>query len=166
MKRRIVLGTLLTVAVITGASLAGCGGDDDDDGGAGDITPAASTQPAAATEPAVGSTQQPAGNATEPAGDGVENLTVTAADFSFDADLTSVAAGSVVQVAFSNSGSSPHTLTFYTDAEHTDAIPGGDSERVPGGDSVIFTFEAPESGSAFYRCEVHPSQMEGELTID
>ncbi len=165
MKRRLVLGAMLTATLIAGTALVACGGDDDDDGGDGDAPTAVSTQPAAATEPASEATE-PATDATEPAGDGVENLSVTASDFSFDANLTSVSAGAVVEVAFSNSGSAPHTLTFYTDAEHTDAIPGGDSDQVAGGGSVNFTFEAPESGSAFYRCEVHPAQMEGELTIE
>lgn len=166
---RIAMAVVVGALLITG--LAACGGDDDSDDG-GTTPPPESTQAAVQTEPAgaatepAGNATEPAGNATEPAGDGLESLTVTASDFAFDADLTSVAAGSVVQVAFSNNGSSPHTLTFYTDADYTEAIPGGDSGQLASGGSFNFTFEAPEDGTVFYRCEVHPDQMEGELTID
>ena len=158
-----ILGVVLVGGTLA-IGLAACG-DDDDDGDDGDTTPAVSTQPAAATEPA-GDPTEADGGATEPAGGGVENLTVTAADFSFSADADSVAPGTVVEVAFSNSGAAPHTLTFYTDAEYTEPIPAGDSGQVSAGASVNFTFEAPDDGTAFYRCELHPAQMEGELAIE
>lgn len=160
------------LVVTMGFALAACGGDDDDEDGS-DVTPGAvSTQPASATEPAstaepTAEATEPEGDATEPAGDGVDNISVTAADFSFSTDAESVAPGSVVMVAFSNTGSAPHTLTFYADEEYTEAIPAGDSGQVSGGSSVNFTFEAPESGDdVYYRCEVHPAQMQGELAVE
>jgi plastocyanin len=156
------MGLVLAGALVMSFAFVACGDDDDDDGDAGG--PAAGITEAATQAVDTPAADTPA--AETPAGDGVENLTVTAADFSFSADISSVAPGSVVEVAFTNSGSAPHTLTFYTDAEYTDAIPGGDSDRVSGGGSVNFTFEAPEDGTGFYRCEVHPAQMMGELAVE
>jgi plastocyanin len=168
MKRLGWKALVVSAAIVAGAAFAACSDDDDDPADpAGGISPAAETTAAetpAAETPAAAATSAEGGD--DEGGDGVESLTITATDFAFEADASSVAPGSVVEVSFSNNGSAQHTVTFYTDDAYTDAIPGGDSDRVPAGQSLNFTFEAPDNGSVFYRCEVHPSQMEGELTVE
>ena len=156
MKRFGLMALVLTGALAAGMAFTACGGSDDkkDDGG---------KTPAAGTTATVGST--PASAATTGSGD-AQALAVTAKDFSFTLDLESVTAGSEVDVALRNEGSAPHTITFYEDADYTKAVAGADSGRVAGGGTGAFQFTAPEGDELYYRCEVHPSQMKGELAIN
>ena len=95
-----------------------------------------------------------------------EAIAATAKDFSLALDKDSVTKGSEVDVSFKNEGSATHTITFYTDDAYTDAVSGGDSGRVNGGGSKSFSFTAPADGDElYYRCEVHPTQMKGELSL-
>jgi len=60
----------------------------------------------------------------------------------------------------------PDTVTFYTDEDFTQPVSGGDSGNVSGGGAKDFSFTAPSSGDAlYYRCEIHPTQMQGELSL-
>ena len=142
-------------AVLAGAAalsiaFVACGSDDDDGGGDGDTTPAASV--------------------TEAGGDGgagSQAISVTAKDFSLSLDKTSVEKGATVEVQMANQGSAPHTITFYADEDYADPVPSADSGQVSGGASTTFSFTAPGDGDdLYYRCEVHPSQMKGELGME
>jgi plastocyanin len=131
--------------LLIGAALTGCGGDDDDDDGA-------------ATAPVPAATSGDRDSST---------LTVTARDFSFDVSLSSLEKGAAVEVEFNNAGSAPHTVTFYTDEDYTQPVADGDSGQVPGGGNAAFSLNVPAEGDdLYYRCEVHPSQMQGELPLE
>ena len=57
-------------------------------------------------------------------GDEFTAVGITALDFEFEADVTTVEAESVIAVNFTNARSAPHTVNFYTDEEYSEAIPG------------------------------------------
>jgi plastocyanin len=149
------MASLAAVAVISVAFVACRDGDDAGDEGGGDLV-------APATVPA-------AGNAGSPApGGGGESIEVMieAAAFSLSADRTSVPAGASVRVAARNTGEAPHTVTFYTSEDYSILLAGSDSGQLLAGESATFTATAPQRGEMFYRCEIHPSQMQGEIAVE
>jgi|CXWL01.1.fsa_nt_gi plastocyanin len=152
MRRIGKVAVILGITACLGIALVACGGDDDENKAGGTTPPAGSTT--AAPTKAAGDSESGA-------------LTVAAKDFSFALDKTSVKKGSQVDVAFENQGSAPHTINFYTDEAYTKPIADAESGRVSGGGSKAFTFTAPADGTAaYYRCEVHPAQMQGEITLN
>jgi plastocyanin len=129
------------------AAVVACG--DDDESSNGDITP--------------GSTETE--GPTDVGGEPSEEVSVELADFSFDPEVFSVPAGTEVKIDVENTGEQAHTLTVYEDEEYTTAVEGADTGQVEGGADGEFnaTFEA---GEYYFRCENHPTQMEGELTAE
>jgi plastocyanin len=113
-----------------------------------------------ATQPAVASTG--AARAVS------DVLQVAAKDFSFSLNLTSLHPGQPgVNVIFNNNGTTPHTLTFYSDAGYKTKIPGdADSGPVTAGDTAIFAFVVPDGvTTVYYRCDIHPTKMTGQLPV-
>ena len=97
-----------------------------------------------------------------PASSGTQKqLTITAKDFAFSADTINVAKGDTIAITFKNSGSATHTLTFYSDAAYANAIAGGDTGSVSGGATKTLTVTADVG--LFYRCNIHPAQMQGKI---
>jgi plastocyanin len=90
-----------------------------------------------------------------------KQLTITARDFSFSADAVNVAKGDTIGITFKNSGSATHTLTFYSDAAYANAIAGGDTGSVSAGATTTLTVTADVG--LFYRCNIHPAQMQGQI---
>jgi plastocyanin len=143
-----VCSLLLSAALLTMA--AACGGDDDDDGG-GDQT-------AAATSPAGGA-------ATSAGGGEVTFVEADAFDFGFEPSSLSVAAGTELTFAIANTGAAPHTFTLYADDGYEEPVDGADTGNMPDGTVGEFTVTL-EAGDYFFRCELHPTQMEGALTAE
>jgi plastocyanin len=118
---------LATVGIV--ALLAtGCGGDD---GG----TPAASGDNGGG-------------------GGGGNSVTVTAADFSFDPETVTAAAGDTIEL--SNEGDSPHNLQ---------AEEAGIDEDVDPGEKVSVDLDEVEPGTYDFICKFHPDDMKGTLEI-
>jgi plastocyanin len=136
---------------VAGGLMAACGSDDN-----GSNTP---TKAAAASTPA--------SSATQPSGGGGNVLTmaVTAKDFEFTPDTLDATPGETIEVNFTNSGSATHTFTVYSDDAYTQPVANGDSGRVAGGGSMTVRFAAGD-GDLYFRCEIHPTQMKGEIAID
>jgi plastocyanin len=139
---------LLAVAAVFSAC-----GDDDDDGGNG------------------GGQETPA-NATADSGDdggddggSVTFVEVDAADFSFDPSELNVAAGVELTFAVANTGAVAHTLTIYADEDYSEAVEGADTGNMPDGTVGEFTVTL-DAGDYFFRCEVHPDQMQGTVTAE
>jgi plastocyanin len=130
---------LLAAAALLALGAAACGGDDDD-GDDGDSAAA-----------------------TQPAGDG--GVTVTATDFSFSPAEVEATAGEALSLTLQNDGSAPHTLTVYSDEEYTTEVAGADTGQVNGGESGDFEVTFDAAGDYYFRCEVHPSQMQGEIVV-
>jgi plastocyanin len=143
----------LALAALLVMSFA-CGDDDDDDGGddnGGDETSAAS-----ATDGGDGG------------GDGGE-FEVIATDFAFDPSELSVAAGSDVSITMTNEGAAPHNLRVAgEDGEYdTDDDAVTDPDNIGGGESGTLEWTAPEAAGDFeFRCDFHPAQMTGTITVE
>jgi plastocyanin len=148
---------LLSASLLLVAAVSACGDDDDDDedngdGAAATTAPADDGDDAATTAPADG-------------GGGEGTVEVEAQDFAFVPASFAVTADEEVTVTVNNTGSAPHTLTVYTDEEYTDAVTDADTGTLNGGETGEFT--ATFSGGEYYfRCEVHPGQMTGQLEAE
>ena len=155
------LAALGAAMLALGIAVISCGDDDDDDAnGVGDEPLPTATRGTAASPTAGAVETQPSGGAT---------VTVTAADFSFSPAKFAVSGASDTEIEVTNGGSAPHTLTIYRDQEFSDAVNGATTDRLSGGDTESFTLASSDIAGAtqlFFRCEVHPSQMQGEITVE
>lgn len=158
MKLRYIVMSMVALTLSVG--LVACGDDDDpDDGGAaGSPSAAATTAAEATTEPT-----EPAEDT--PAAGGAGAVTVVAADLSFTPTSFDVTAGEETTVTLDNTGALPHTLTVFSDADYTTAVDGADTDTIAGGDTGEFTVTFDEAGELFFRCTIHPNQMQGTITV-
>lgn len=141
----IIAGILATVSLTAG--IVACGGDDEGNGAA---TAAATTRAAVETS----------------ASGGAETaIEVDAADFSFDPDTFTVAAGEDVTITLNNTGEATHTLTVYTDEDFSEPIEGADTGNVSAGAKGEFT-NTFDAGEYYFRCDRHPTQMQGEFQAE
>jgi plastocyanin len=134
MAARRLAGALFLIALLAATVFAAC--DDDDDG----------------REPAI--TPTPSGGGT---------LTVQSQDNNYSETSLEVTAGNEATIVLDNRGANPHTLTVYEDAQYTEQVDGATTEAVPPARSGEFSYTF-EAGEYFFRCEVHPSQMQGTIT--
>jgi plastocyanin len=135
---------------------AACGGGSGYGGSSDNTTQAPAAAPTSAPTTA---------NLAGGAGGSAAQMTVTAQDFSFDPDEIKAAKGSQVEIDFKNAGSATHTFTVYSDENFTQAVAGGDSGRVSGGGTATVKFAAGDK-DLYFRCEIHPTQMHGEIAVD
>jgi cytochrome c oxidase subunit 2 len=90
-------------------------------------------------------------------------LTLTAKNSTFVERTLEARAGQPFEVAFENTDTGTmHNFSIYTDSSATDSLYSGaffssgtQTESVPG----------LEAGTYYFRCDVHPSTMNGELTV-
>ena len=136
-------GTWKAAAVAVTLVIAGCGGDDDDDAAEDDVEDATGSD--------AGSEGEDEGGDEGSAGGG--GNAVTMANFAFNPDEISVAAGD--SVAVNNEDGSAHTFT---------SEDGGFDLELAGGESGEVTIEA-EPGTYDFLCTIHPS-MTGTLTVE
>jgi plastocyanin len=95
---------------------------------------------------------------------GPANVTITAKNIAFDKRSIAISTGVDVTITFVNSDAGVlHNIAFYTNRSATSAIAKGATFAGPGEEQVKFV--APAPGSYFYRCDVHPDQMNGTLTV-
>ena len=93
--------------------------------------------------------------------------TVTAKDFSFSPDKLAAREGRTLNVTFQNNGSVSHTFTVYTDEGFKTPLSGADSGSVVAGTNRTVAVAIPaDSGDLYFRCEIHPSAMKGEISVD
>lgn len=82
----------------------------------------------------------------------------------FDKDRIEVPAGSRVKIVFDNRDRGvQHNFAVYETSEAKELLAGTDLEAGP----VVqeLTFEAPQAGEYFFRCDVHPTTMTGTLVV-
>jgi plastocyanin len=142
---RINFLAILALAALCVLAVA-CGDDDDDTGtDGGNETDAATTAPAGN------------GNGEEP------DVSITIEGSAFNPDEFTVPADGDVVIGITNEDTIAHTFTVYTDAEFTEMQ--GTTLPLDGGagDTVFGTFPA---GEYFFRCEIHPAQMQGSFTAE
>jgi plastocyanin len=98
---------------------------------------------------------------------GTENVTIDliAENMAFNTSKITVPAGSSVTINFDNRDPNiPHNFAAYTDNSANKAIFIG--EIITGPSKIAYTFTAPTApGSYFFRCDIHPSQMTGDLVV-
>ncbi len=108
--------------------------------------------------------QAPAGT---PAPDG-STLAVSMQDNSFDPDAYIIASGASVTFEITNDGGAIHNMHV--------AAPGGDydgdvavasdPDQVSGGEKATLAWQAPaEPGEVDFRCDFHPTEMTGTITV-
>jgi plastocyanin len=152
---------LLSASLLLVAAVSACGDDDDDDEDNGDGA-AVTTAPA---DDGDDGDDAPATTAAADDGGGEGAVEVEAQDFAFVPASFAVTADEEVTVTVNNSGSAPHTLTVYTDEEYTDAVADADTGTLNGGETGEFTATF-SVGEYYFRCEVHPGQMTGQLEAE
>lgn len=136
---------LLAIALLAAA----CGGDDEGDGG----------ETASPTETP---TEQP--TETAPAGTTAEIAMIPSIQFN-KAELT-IAANSEVTVTFDNQDTNiSHNWAAYTDDSAAEAIAGANENICAAPCSGEVTLPPLEPGRYFFRCDVHPTQMNGTLIV-
>jgi plastocyanin len=109
-----------------------------------------------------------------PSPDGEGPIPVAMEDNSFDPDEITVQAASTVTFDITNDGGAIHNMHIAgPDGDYTEDFcegggdPCSDPSRVRGGDSATLTWEVPDSsGEVDFRCDFHPQQMTGKITIE
>jgi plastocyanin len=149
----LLLPAILLLLVATVA----CGDDEID---TGSPTSAAATETQDDESPRATADDSPG-----PTGGLDDEVQVQAADFSFAPASFAVPAGVPVKIEVRNAGAVMHTLTVYSDAEFTTLVPGADTDNIEADEdaSIETTFDA---GEYFFRCDIHPSRMQGDLTAE
>lgn len=107
-------------------------------------------------------TPEPTGDATGGGGE-VETITLTAKNLEFLETSLEAPAGSAFDIAFENQDSGTlHNVSIYTDESANESLykggffsSGTQTENVP----------ALEAGTYYFRCDVHPTTMHGDLTV-
>lgn len=100
----------------------------------------------------------------KPEGVAGEPVKVEAQGIQFVTKEITVKAAVPAQINFANrdGSSTPHNVAVYADPEHTKGVFIGDV--IPGGTKIAYHFRAPEAGTYFFRCDVHPG-MQGKLIV-
>jgi plastocyanin len=142
---------MLAVAglLLCGALIAGCASTNY---GTGTTAPTSSATAVQTTSAAGGG-----GQAT--------SIELTAQNEKFDKSTITVPAGATVTVTFTNKDSGvPHTFSVYTDASAATAIFKGQQVMGPG--TTKYTFTAPSTpGTYYFRCDIHPTLMNGQFIV-
>lgn len=123
---RLLALTLLAPIVL----LAACGDDDD-----------AKTNTTGATTTAGGGTT-------------TQDITITAADFSFNPTSITAAPGQKVKITLDNSGQAPHSFT----------VGSNDVTEAEGGQEAAGEFTV-QAGDTEFHCKYHPTQMIGTISV-
>jgi plastocyanin len=141
---RLVAGAAALSLVVVAV---GCDGDDEV------LDPVETTRPIGpgTTAPVPGTTVETGGSTTDEAS--VEQTEVAMVDITFDPGDITVPVGTTV--AWTNEDAVEHTTT----ADDT-----WDSGVVAPGESFEFTFDEP--GTYTYLCEIHPTVMQGTVTVE
>jgi plastocyanin len=155
MKLRMLIFTFLLASFGT-LAFSACGDDDD-----GTITESPAESPT--SQPTESASSSPVEETFTPAPSAAASQLVVIQDFSFNPRQFSVPADEVVAIEVENADRSSHTFTVYTDAEYENAqgiaLPlTSDTTKTGYG-----TFAA---GTYYFRCEVHPQNMQGTFTAE
>jgi outer membrane protein assembly factor BamB/plastocyanin len=98
--------------------------------------------------------------------DGVVELELVAQDRAFDKEVLVVPAGSTVRLTMHNRDAMPHTFTVYESDLAGAPIFLGESLIGPDA-SHTYEFRAPdEPGEYHFRCEFHPTHMNGTFIVE
>ncbi len=93
------------------------------------------------------------------------SLQLVAENIEFNLNTIDVPAGSHITIHFENKDDSvPHNLAVYTDSMASTTIFKG--QIITGPATTTYTFTAPTTpGTYFFRCDIHPTTMTGQLVV-
>jgi plastocyanin len=96
---------------------------------------------------------------------GPTTVNLVAKNIAFDTHTITVSAGQPVTINFDNQDAGvPHNVAVYTNKSASSKIFGGDLST--GVTKVTYNFTAPSTpGSYYFRCDVHPDQMNGSFIV-
>jgi len=90
------------------------------------------------------------------------SVAIAASELAFDVPSVDAPAGVAFTIVFDNKAAGvPHNVSIYTDASASTAILQG--KIVTGPTTVTYRVRALDPGTYFFRCDVHPTQMTGDL---
>jgi plastocyanin len=105
------------------------------------------------------------GDGNQDGGGGGTTVQLTVSDISFDKDEITLTAGAQTTVELDNQDEGlPHNFALYEDESAATTIFQGDT--VEGPVTTEYTFTAPDAGTYFFRCDVHPTQMSGTAIVE
>ncbi len=102
-----------------------------------------------------------------PSGNG-NGLAVTLEDNSFNPDALTVPAGQSVTINITNAGAAIHNMRIAGADNEFDSADDAESDPqiVPGGQDAVITWDSPaEPGEIDFRCDFHPTEMTGTITV-
>jgi plastocyanin len=84
----------------------------------------------------------------------------------FDKDVLTAEPGQLIVLVLTNRDAGTHNFAVYTTPEAQEEIFVG--ETIDEADEqIVYEFDAPEApGEYFFRCDVHPIEMTGELIVE
>jgi len=103
-------------------------------------------------------------NIPSPAHDGPV-IILSAKDNRFDKESISAEANNEISIIFVNNDPAPHNVAVYTNENAEEEVFVGETFTGPG-EYREYTFEAPDEGDYFFRCDVHPTTQTGEFNAD
>jgi plastocyanin len=90
------------------------------------------------------------------------SVTVAASELAFDVTTIDAPAGTAFAIVFENKAAgTPHNVAIYTDSSASTPLFQG--ETVTGPTTVTYRVGALDPGMYFFRCDVHPTQMTGDV---
>ncbi len=99
-------------------------------------------------------------------GEGAGGVTVTGTDNKFDKTSLTASAGKEFAVTFANKGKVKHNLSFYDKQNGSILVPGkSEGAIIDGGKSETLKFTPAAAGKFWFQCDLHPTEMKGELVV-
>ncbi|NLA39087.1 MAG: hypothetical protein GX882_06870 [Methanomicrobiales archaeon] len=129
------------------------------------VTETATETMATATTTPTATETTPTATETPTTAPSAATVDLSARDTAFNTNTITVPAGADVTVNFDNEDDDiPHNFAVYTDSSASQSIFVGDT--ITGPDTTTYTFTAPsDPGTYFFRCDVHPQQMNGDFIV-
>ena len=85
----------------------------------------------------------------------------------FDATCLAAPTDKAFTVEFTNEDSVVHDWSLYRDPSATEHLGGGSAEEpIAGGESTTYEVDALEAGEYFFRCDFHPTTMNGSFVVE
>ncbi|MGH3277774.1 MAG: cupredoxin domain-containing protein [Trebonia sp.] len=165
--RRWLLGAVFAVAVVlTGCTSAGMGSVTPV-APASSAAPASSSAPPSSAAPTAPATSAAAGSggakaaSCAPSG---TSLQVSAHNIKFDKSCLAAPANQAFTITFDNMDAGvPHNVDIYTNSSATTSLFKG--AVVTGPTTTTYHVPALKSGTYYFRCDIHPTQMFGTFIV-
>jgi plastocyanin len=133
--------------------------NDDDTDGSPEATEEATETETASPE----ATDEPA-DTPEPEPEGPQTLEISAENLEFSTDLLEAEPGEIT-VVFTNNEAVPHNFSLYEDEDFSEDIFVGELLSEEGASEEIELGEL-DAATYYFRCDVHPVDMVGELVVE